>query len=57
MGTVSRVAIEVVAFGTAQYPASLTDLRNPPDQLYAIGNVSLLEKRLVSIVGTRNANP
>jgi DNA processing protein len=39
------------------YPQSLNDLRDPPRELYAIGDLSLLERPLVAIVGTRNASP
>ncbi len=41
--------------GDAAYPAALTDLPNPPARLWWIGDFSLLDKPLVTIVGTRRA--
>ena len=46
--------------GAPQYPASLDDLHHPPDPIYALGDVALLDRspeRLVAIVGTRDASP
>lgn len=37
------------------YPAALEDLSHPPTELYAIGDISMLEPPIVSIVGTRDA--
>jgi DNA processing protein len=41
--------------GDPLYPSALEDLEQPPEQLYAIGNPSMLDAPLVSIVGTRDA--
>lgn len=41
--------------GDPEYPTALEDLTHPPDQLYAIGDRSMLEGPIVSIVGTRDA--
>ncbi len=46
--------------GAPQYPASLEELHHPPDPIYALGDVALLDRspeRLVAIVGTRDASP
>lgn len=42
-----------------RWPASLSDLANPPAQLHLLGDAALLgaESGLVAIVGTRNATP
>lgn len=53
----SLLAINTVAASAAGFPESLKELTEPPDQLYAIGNIRLLDKKLVSIVGTRDATP
>jgi DNA processing protein len=37
-----------------KYPEALGELRVPPEQLFAIGDLSLLERPMVAIVGTRN---
>ena len=36
------------------YPKQLSVLDNPPQKLYAIGNLNLLNEELFSVVGTRN---
>jgi DNA processing protein len=41
--------------GDAGYPAALEDLDVPPTPLFALGDPSMLEPPLVSIVGTRDA--
>jgi len=42
------------------FPAALDDLQQPPDRIYALGDLSLLDgapARHVAIVGTRDASP
>ena len=46
--------IQIIRLGDANYPRALMDLKDPPKQLYVKGNLALLEKPLVSIVGTRD---
>lgn len=36
------------------YPKQLLDLKKPPQKLYAMGDLKLLEEDLFSVVGTRN---
>ncbi|QFT55567.1 DNA-processing protein DprA [Microbulbifer sp. THAF38] len=43
--------------GNPAYPASLEEAPNPPATLYARGNVSLLNRPGVAIVGSRDASP
>lgn len=45
---------QMIRLGDARYPRSLMDLKDPPKQLYMKGNIALLERPLVSIVGTRD---
>lgn len=40
--------------GSADYPAELLDLPNPPDPLFALGARATLDAPRVAIVGTRN---
>jgi DNA processing protein len=49
------VAIERIARDDVAYPAALNDLPNPPAQLWWMGDLSLLARPLVTIVGTRRA--
>jgi DNA processing protein len=41
--------------GDRCYPADLTDLQHPPAELFSLGNLALLERPVVAIVGTRNS--
>ena len=47
--------MECIERGDAAYPTALTDLPNPPERLWWIGNLGLLDTTLVTIVGTRRA--
>lgn len=38
------------------YPDILREINNPPKRLYAIGNISLLNRKSVAIVGSRNSS-
>ncbi|CAN5669795.1 DNA-processing protein DprA [soil metagenome] len=49
------LGLEVLVMGHPRYPAGLLDDRLPPPVLFTRGDLSLLEGRRVSIVGTRNA--
>lgn len=44
-----------IALGDADYPAALHDLPDPPRTLWCIGDVGLLERPTVAIVGTRRS--
>lgn len=45
----------LLASGDAHYPQQLHDLTAPPARLWALGDIELLSRPLVSIVGTRKA--
>lgn len=47
--------LEYVDLGDDAYPARLTDLPDAPRRLWQLGNASLLDGTLVTIVGTRRA--
>ena len=36
------------------YPMMLKKIKNPPEKLYVLGNVNLLNEECLSIVGSRN---
>ena len=46
--------IQVIRLDDALYPRALKDLKDPPKQIYVKGNLSLLNRPMVSIVGTRD---
>ena len=46
---------QLIAFGTPAYPSLLSQIDDPPPLLWAIGDLSLLARPAISIVGARNA--
>jgi len=52
-GTAAASAIRFLAQDDPLFPKSLLVLRDPPKALYALGDVALLGRRLVAIVGSR----
>ena len=40
----------------AEYPESLKEIKNRPEKLYYIGDITALQRRCVSVVGSRTAN-
>ena len=46
--------IQVITLDDPRYPNALRDLKDAPKQLYAKGNLNLLDRPMVSIVGTRD---
>ncbi len=45
-----------VAFGDAAYPALLAELPDAPPVLWCLGDISLLDRRLIALVGARNSS-
>jgi len=52
---IEKHAVEVIFFTDASYPKRLKNCVDAPILLYSKGNADLNNKRIVSIVGTRNA--
>ncbi len=50
------VGARLLCFGDPDYPASLIDLPDAPPILWAQGDVSLLNRPMVALVGARNAS-
>ncbi len=51
-----KAGARLVAFGSAEYPAPLGELADPPPILWALGNLGLLSRPMVALVGARNAS-
>lgn len=45
--------IQVITIQDKNYPKNLFELKNPPEKLYAIGNIALLNEFSLAIVGAR----
>ena len=48
-----RKKLEELDIQSVNYPSMLKSIKKPPETLYALGNISLLNKPSVAIVGTR----
>jgi DNA processing protein len=51
-----RHGAELICHGTAQYPAALAPLGDAPPVLWAKGDLSLLERPALALIGARNAS-
>ena len=47
---------QFIAYGSAEYPAQLSDIADPPPFFWALGEVSLLQSSILALVGARNAS-
>ena len=52
-----RVGARVLLHEDESYPSALRDLHDPPPVLFAIGDLSLVRRTVVAVVGTRRATP
>ncbi len=48
---------DLLTWGDPRYPAALIELGHAPPLLYAVGNIALLERPALAIVGSRSATP
>lgn len=48
--------IEIIGMDSVHYPGSLKEIDDPPIVLYASGDISLLKKPLLTIVGSRSCD-
>ena len=46
--------IKKIVYGDKQYPKRLLDIKNPPEVLYVLGNVDILNSKSVAIIGSRD---
>ena len=49
--------IKILPIYDPLYPRKLKELSNPPSILYLLGNIKLLEERIIAIIGTRHSTP
>lgn len=47
------IGLEVITIEDNRYPEQLKNIKNPPQQLYAKGNIGLLKTNIISIIGSR----
>lgn len=46
--------IKQISYEDSQYPKLLKNIKNPPKQLNVLGNIELLNKPGIAIIGSRN---
>ena len=46
--------IKIIKKDNKSYPEKLLKIKNPPEQLYVLGDVSLLNKKSIAIIGSRD---
>lgn len=51
-----KAGARLVAYGSDDYPASLAEIDDAPPLLWAMGDLSLLTRPMVALVGARNAS-
>lgn len=47
------IDLEIISIENNSYPEQLRNIKNPPKQLYAKGNIELLKSNIISIIGSR----
>lgn len=47
------IKVEIITIDDEKYPEQLKNIKNPPKQLYAKGNIELLNSNIISIIGSR----
>lgn len=47
------IRLEIISITDKRYPTQLRNIKNPPKQLYADGNVKLLKTNIIAIIGSR----
>ncbi len=52
-----RISASVIVLGDPAYPQTVLDLPQPPSFLAALGDVGLMARPMVGIVGTRHSSP
>ena len=55
--TLEKQMIKKIMRGSPNYPTRLNDLYDPPSCIYTLGNVQLLRRPMIAIVGSRAASP
>ena len=48
--------MEIIKMDEKLYPEKLKGIKNPPEKLYALGNLELLNTNCITIVGSRKCS-
>jgi DNA processing protein len=52
----ARTGAQLLLFGTPDYPAALAEIADAPPVLWALGDLGLLQRPMIALVGARNAS-
>ena len=56
MKAADAIGAKMICYNDANYPAALADIPDPPPILWAVGDLNLLSRPMVAMVGARNAS-
>jgi DNA processing protein len=56
IAALDKIKARMVVWGDAEYPALLAEIPDPPPVIAVLGNVGLLNKSALGVVGARNAS-
>ena len=51
-----QAGVRTVAIGSKEYPKSLANIPDPPPILWCLGDIELLQRPMIALVGARNAS-
>lgn len=51
-----KIGARIIAYPEPEYPARLREIANPPPVITVLGNIELLSRDIIAIVGSRNAS-
>ncbi|MGH9744701.1 MAG: DNA-processing protein DprA [Candidatus Acidiferrales bacterium] len=57
LAAAQAAGVKLLTWDEPEYPERLREIYDPPPLLYVLGNVGLLSKHLISIVGSRRPTP
>ena len=57
LASVQAVGCRLLTWDEPEYPSRLREIYDPPPLLYVVGNVELLNRHTISIVGARRPSP
>lgn len=56
MARAEAAGAQMLRLGEADYPERLAEIPDPPAFLWALGDISLLQKPMIAVIGARNAS-
>ena len=57
LAAAQAAGVKLLSWDEPEYPARLREIYDPPPLLYVLGNIGLLNRHLISVVGARRPTP